>query len=383
MLFSGGVTVFNTSGAASQAAEANNITLYYITTREPVEFNKLDPLNPNYTSAKRQGYGNDEYQNFIKLKEQQACTNGTIVVFVHGWEESEKNVEERLNRVKLSLANNNYTGPLIGFSWPSDTVWLGAQFIAQANGPKLAKLIDNITDDCPDAKIRIIAHSMGARVVLNSLESLHQNPHWTTKNIKIASVHLMGAAVDDEEVSNRSEFVTFDQTNWGSPKLDYGEAIAEEVINFTNLFSSKDAVLKPNIITFLQIYPTFEGDLALGQSGYQKHPDIKDMKNKNLSYNLREKDALPKNYNEADVTNELIANCDADGDSHPDFPFSDGNTITTGDNHRGYLGYRDNGTKLVTNDGVIDVIVHEWRNKSISVANENMTSSSLCRDLTQ
>ncbi len=83
------------------------------------------------------------------------------------------------------------------------------------------------------------------------------------------------------------------------------------------------------------------------------------------------------------VENELIANCDADGDSHPDFPFSDGNTITTGDNHRGYLGYRDNGTKLVTNDGVIDVIVHEWRNKSISVANENMTSSSLCRDLTQ
>ena len=53
-------------------------------------------------------------------------------------------------------------------------------------------------------------------------------------------------------------------------------------------------MLKPNINTFLQIYPTFEGDLALGQSGYQKHPDIKDMKNKNLSYNLKRKMRFPK-----------------------------------------------------------------------------------------
>ena len=30
--------------------------------------------------------------------------------------------------------------------------------------------------------------------------------------------------------------------------------------------------------------------------------------------------------------------------------------MTTGENHRGYLGYRDNITKLLTNDGAINVV---------------------------
>jgi hypothetical protein len=64
MLFSGGVTAFNMSVATSNAAQTNNIVLYYITTREPEEFNKMDPLYPKYTSEVRQGYGSDVYQNF-------------------------------------------------------------------------------------------------------------------------------------------------------------------------------------------------------------------------------------------------------------------------------------------------------------------------------
>jgi hypothetical protein len=356
LLLSGGVKAFNTSVATSKTAQSNNITLYYITTREPEEFNKLDPLNPNYTSKERKGYGNDNYQNISKLKEQSACNNGSIVIFVHGWEESEKNVEERLNRLKLSLAQDGYTGPLVGFSWPSDTVWLGAQFIAQANGPKLAKLIYNITNDCPNANIRIIAHSLGARVVLSSLDSLHQNPLWTTKNNKIASVHLLGAAVDDEEVSNRSEFITIDQTNWGSPKSDYGQAIEAEVTNFTNLFSSKDNLLRPNPNPALAIYPTFESDLALGQSGYQKNNILN-------QYDIKKSTALPKNYNEINVTGELLANCDTDGDGVPDYASCDIIPMTTGGNHRGYLGYRDNATKLITNDGAINVVISSWNNK--------------------
>ncbi len=121
-----------------------------------------------------------------------------------------------------------------------------------------------------EIRIRIIAHSLGARVV-SSLESLHENPQWNTNNSKIKSVHFIGAAVDDEEVSTRPEFILIDETNWGSPKSDYGQAIRSEVINFTNLFSSNDNLLKPNLNPALAIYPTFEGDLALGQSGYQKN----------------------------------------------------------------------------------------------------------------
>ena len=192
--------------------------------------------------------------------------------------------------------------------------------------------------------------------MLCSLDSLHDDPLWHKNNFKIKSVHLLGAAVDDEEVSNRSEFITFDQTKWGSPKSDYGQAIEAEVINFTNLFSSKDNLLRPNLNPALAIYPTFEGDLALGQSGYQKNNIL-------TQYDIKNSNVLPKNYNETNVTGELLANCDADRDGVPDYASCDIIPMTTGDNHRGYLGYRDKVTKLITNDGAINVVNCSWNNK--------------------
>ena len=139
-------------------------------------------------------------------------------------------------------------------------------------------------------------------------------------------------------------------TNLGTPKSDYGQAIEAVVINFTNSFSSKDNTLEPN--PEKPIYPFFETDLALGQSGYQKVP-----------YNITR--SLPNNYIENDVKDELVANCDADGDHEIDFPFFDGQTITTGDNHRGYLGYRnpiDNTT--IIDDGAINIVADSWINRT-------------------
>ena len=52
----------------------------------------------------------------------------------------------------------------------------------------------------------MIAHSVGSRIILSALDSLHQNTIWNniTNNFKIESVDLMGAAVDNEEVSMES-----------------------------------------------------------------------------------------------------------------------------------------------------------------------------------
>ena len=51
---------------------------------------------------------------------------------------------------------------------------------------------------------------MGARVTLSTLESLYKNQEWNNKNFKIASVHLMGAAVDDEEATKSPSYITAD-----------------------------------------------------------------------------------------------------------------------------------------------------------------------------
>lgn len=336
-----------------------NISLYYFSTRAPP--------NPQNIGEQHEWFGNDTYLDINQLTKIscQTGTNGTIPIFVHGWEKSEEIVKERFNRVKQSLEKDNYSGPLVGFSWPSDTAWFGAKFIAKANGPMLANLIFELKNTCPQADIRVIAHSLGARVTLSALDSLLKNQKWNDRNFKISSIDLVGAAVDNEEVSVRPEDILFDQTNWGSPKSDYGQAIGQEVIKFNNLYSIKDNLLEPFPgDSYPVIYPLFESDFALGQSGYQKIP-----------YTIKMN--LPKNYNDIDVTHELAANCDADGDGHPDLPFSKGNITTTGDNHRGYLGYRDNTTKLITNDGAIDVVVKGWNIKPIT---ENVDLNPVCPD---
>ena len=217
-----------------------------------------------------------------------------------------------------------------------------------------------------DVKIRLIAHSLGARVVLSALDSLNKNQTW---NNTIASVHLMAAAVDNEEVSMYPKDILNDPTNWGSPKSDYGKAIKEEVVEFDNLFSTKDDVLEPNLTNpFDQIYPYFEADWALGQSGYQKVP-----------YDINTTKSLPRNYNETDVQNEIVAICDADADGKPDLPFMAGENITTGDNHGGYLGYRDTANKSrITHDGAINVVVDDWNNIATTNGNQNLNSTGIC-----
>ena len=343
--------LYNVSAAAtSSIGETERIPLYYVSTR--------DPQNTPYEIVTGPvGYGNETYRDFSEL----TCQNETVIIFVHGWEESEDNVRERLNRVKLSLENNSFIHPLIVFSWPSNTDWFDARSIAAENGPKLANLIFSIKNECPSTDIRLVAHSLGARAVLSSLESLHQNQTWNNNNFTIKSVDLLGAAVDDEEVSTNPDDILIDPTNFGTPKSTYGQAIEAVVTNFTNFFSSKDNTLEPNLEK--PNYPFFETDLALGQSGYQKIP-----------YKIKS----PGNYNENDLKDELVAYCDADGDHKIDFPFVDGQIITTGDNHRGYLGYRNvNDNSTISDDGAIDTVINNWNNK-ISNPSPNLESNSIC-----
>ncbi len=125
----------------------------------------------------------------------------------------------------------------------------------------------------------------------------------------------MGAAVDNEEVSMSPRDISDDKTNWGSPKSDYGEAIQEEVVDFYNLFSPEDNVLQPLDAPYFGIYPSFEGDQALGQNGSQTK----------FLTNITK----PKNYTDVNVKSEIPENpggvnmTDADGDGVCDFGFYD------------------------------------------------------------
>ena len=180
----------------------------------------------------------------------------------------------------------------------------------------------------------------------------------------------MGAAVDNEEVSKNQQDIVNDATNLDTVKtIAYGQAIQEEVVQFYNLYNPEDSIFKPNpIYPFFpfQIYPSYEGDWALGQSGYQVVP-----------YDIRL--SLPVNYIQINVQNEIPPICDGDGDHKPDFPLTTDQIIVRGNNHSGYFGFRNatDNTKLI-DDGAINVVVDNWKNL-IPKSDWNLQITAMCK----
>ena len=171
---------------------------------------------------------------------------------------------------------------------------------------------------CANADIHLVGHSLGASVILNALDRLH-NDHrlqsWNSdgRNYKVDSVHLLGAAVSPASISMTH---------------GVGFAIINEVNEFHNKYSIQDDTLET-------AYLNTEGHRALGEEGARGWQS-----------------GLQDIYHEQDVSIELSHDIDGDGINDKE---------NLGDNHMGYAGVVNQNTEAVTSDGVMDLLVNEWR----------------------
>lgn len=305
---------------------------------------------------------------------------GELAIYVHGVWATEENAEEQTERAFLSIKKAGYNIPLIGYSWDSNTGfsldnislseqgWKVAKSIANSNGPLLGKFISQFTDNCPNDKLRIIAHSLGARVTLSAIQSLYENSTLDNSK-KITSVHLLGAAVDDEQVS-----LIENQCSENSPPLPCsGKAIKDIVQNFYSLYDPEDNMLAAEkifidvtplnwfdqffpflfVVSYPSPYLSSENDTPLG------------------AYAIKNTINTPGNYQEYNVLNKILDQEDSDQRNGCDllinlqqFGYSFGNfyscTINKkGDNHFGYLGFRDENDQ-VRNPGAMSIVVKNW-----------------------
>lgn len=252
-----------------------------------------------------------------------------IAIYIHGAWTDVGSAGEQFNRTSMSLVSNNYTIPLIGFSWDSNTLiskdgWEVAKSIAEKNGPKLAEFVIDFKNKCKDAAIRLIAHSLGAAVVNSTLASLSSNTEWNNKSggvgLNISSVHLLGAAIDRSSVAGNTTF---------------GNTIDKVVGDFYNLRNSEDNLLE-------YVYRYLEGHDALGLLG--------------ISHSV----PVPRNYFERVVNSEIPSTQDADRNGKLDcFDFF---VLLPGDNHCGYIGVRGLPPfeDIPRSDGAINVVVQDW-----------------------
>ncbi|WP_101297784.1 DUF726 domain-containing protein [Halegenticoccus soli] len=171
--------------------------------------------------------------------------HGEVIIFVHGWnldDSTDADIDSAYT-CELALENSGVDQFNVGYSWDSDNGgWGTGKEIARKNGPKLANWIATHNDNGGDP-VRIIAHSLGARVTCEALASLSA---WGRSNA-VLSVSLLGGAVDDQEVAK---------------EYAYGSDIEYAAYSFSNYYKTDDAVLD-------WAYSTAEFDTAVGEEGIQ------------------------------------------------------------------------------------------------------------------
>jgi len=244
------------------------------------------------------------------------CPN-EFAIYVHGFNKTNIDAKEEFNRIQTSLIYNNYRIPLVGFSWDSNVNWDIAKNNAKDNGLYLAQFIMEFKNKCPYTNIHLIAHSLGAAVIDSALVILDINTNWNTK---IKTVHLLGAVINNQLISNNTILAN----------------ATENVVNkFNNLFNPKDEGLKVN--------GQVENYQPLGLVGAPKG-------------------AFHLNYKDINVSYEIppIPDADGDGDTQECFENNQPSRLW-GNNHCGYIGFRNSTSGALIDDGVIDIVVEDWK----------------------
>lgn len=178
-----------------------------------------------------------------------------LITFVHGYDKDETDAIESFNIAEESLVD-----PVVGVSWDSETgFWLSpfnfwdATDIADRNGRKLAQFLVDYADQCPGTGLHLVGHSLGARMVLRTVDVFYQRG-----GPKVDTVQLIGAAVEDDIFA----------------RFDLIEPVEVKVGRFVNYFNRRDDTLRWALFGLL--------DIPLGQQGINGD--------------------MPANYSEVDVT---------------------------------------------------------------------------------
>ena len=303
---------------------------------------------------------------------------GELAIYIHGIWATPEEAEEQTERVYLSLQDINYEVPVIGFSWSSDTKvseigWDLAKIIANKNGPLLAKFINEYKEICPNDEIRLVAHSLGSRVALSAIQWLYENSI-ADNSKKIKSVHLLGAAIDDEQVS-----LIENQCNENNPPLPCsGKAIYSEVQSFyslynpeDNMLSSEEIIYDPNPFYYNPFLP--DEFTIVYPSPYQSTENNNALGSNEVKSKINE----PLNYEEYNVLSKIMNDNNADKKNGCDLKinlrhynpwiwYDDYRCAIDeiGDNHFGYMGYRSSiNPQRVSDSGAIECVVLDWKNE--------------------
>lgn len=169
-----------------------------------------------------------------------------LLVYVHGWTNDDDGAVCSVAESDATFSSEGYDHPVVGFSWDADVGWYTGTEIAERNGPKLAQFTADFREANPGVPVRYVAHSLGARVVLEAVRALDE---WG-RHDDVATLSILGGAADDETVSIDGA---------------YGSSIERATGRTDNFWMDDDEVLN-------WAYGAAEWDSAIGNAGCEGTP---------------------------------------------------------------------------------------------------------------
>ncbi|NMI83866.1 MAG: DUF726 domain-containing protein [Candidatus Nitrosopelagicus brevis] len=152
---------------------------------------------------------NISYDTYPKTSFEKISQKSEIVIMIHGLRNNKSGALAKYVIAEKRLKTLNYKHDVVGYSYDSNTA--GVQYkstalsalkvgvtIAKKNGKNLSKFIKDLKSKNPSIKIRLMGHSLGAQVILSTIESLAKN---SENNGIIESVHLFGASIPANSLS--------------------------------------------------------------------------------------------------------------------------------------------------------------------------------------
>jgi len=154
---------------------------------------------------------NSSYMLYPKITFQAISKKPEITIMIHGLRNNKSGALAKYVIAEKRLKSLKYKHNVVGYSYDSNTA--GVQYkstalsalkvgvtIAKKNGKNLSQFIKDLKSENPSIKIRLMGHSLGAHVIMSTIQYLAKNP----KNYGIIeSVHIFGGSIPADSMSPR------------------------------------------------------------------------------------------------------------------------------------------------------------------------------------
>lgn len=190
---------------------------------------------------------------------------GDVLVFIHGYNNSQKTVMQRHRQLKGDLKLRGFKGAVVSFDWPSEESALN--YLEDREDAKQTAL--RLVDDCislfarlqgEDCRINVhlLAHSTGAYVIREAFDDADDRSGIASTNWSVSQVLLIGGDIS-------SDSLTADNST--------SESLYRHCIRLTNYWNPYDSVLKLSNVKRLGTAPRV-GRVGLPKNAPDKAVDV-------------------------------------------------------------------------------------------------------------